>query len=136
MVKCRICGKEISKGLDGSLCLGCLLEEAENILTEIAARDQEEQEQRRRASDEDMMRQAYEEGAMITKEVMQQYEEVRQSGACNMLDVTCVAQYAELAGFNELLVIVRSRKEYSKLLQNFSSLMAEHGITQRSKEAA
>ena len=73
---------------------------------------------------------------MITKEVMQQYEEVRQSGLCNMFDITCVKQYCEIAGSDELLAVVRSRKEYSKLLQNFSSLMAEHGITQRSKEAA
>ena len=49
----------------------------------------------------------------------EQFEEVRASGLCNMHDRRCVREYAEIAQFDELLAVTRSRDEYGALLWNY-----------------
>ena len=67
---------------------------------------------------------------LISKEAMQQYEIVRKSGICNMLDMTCVATACNSLDYQELQEVVEDRKSYSTLLRNFSDLMKHYRITQ------
>jgi len=64
----------------------------------------------------------------ISKECMEQYEAVRKSGVCNMFDFCCVVGTASTMGFDALAEL--DRKDYVKLLSNFSSLMSHYGIKQ------
>jgi len=69
---------------------------------------------------------------VITKEVMEGYEQVRQSGLTNMFNIDGVIQAAEMLDVGELAYI--SYDEYKLLLLNFSGLMRHYGITQGRKE--
>lgn len=64
----------------------------------------------------------------ITKETMEQYEKIRQSGACNMLDYYCVQGIASKMEMYSLASL--SREDYGELLMNFGTLMKEHNIKQ------
>ena len=63
---------------------------------------------------------------MVTKEVVEQYEEVRKSGATNMFDYYNVVRIAGMMGLCPLAKISRDR--YKELLMNFGKLMKEYGI--------
>ena len=65
----------------------------------------------------------------ITKEVMEQYENIRVMSLCNMLDFGCVQDVADKLGFGDLASI--NRKEYVYILSNFSKLMSKFNISQR-----
>lgn len=65
---------------------------------------------------------------VISKEVMQQYEEVRELGPCNMLDYFCVMRVGEALGYYALANL--TKEDYIYLLKNFSRLMSLYGITQ------
>lgn len=67
---------------------------------------------------------------IIDKRAMEEYEMVRKSGACNMLDIGCVAQVAAVCGFAELEDVADERTAYIGLLENFSALMRNYEITQ------
>ena len=69
----------------------------------------------------------------ITKEIMEQYEAIRQSGACNMFDYFCVVDIADRTDMDELASL--TREEYKQLLMNFNALMKKHDIKQLTKEA-
>ena len=64
----------------------------------------------------------------ITKEMMEQYEVIREMGPCNMFDYGCVADVAARMDFFELASL--TRKEYRQLLMNFSELMKKYNIKQ------
>ena len=64
----------------------------------------------------------------ITKEVMEQYEAIRQMGPCNMFDYGCVGVVAARMDFFKLASL--TRKEYRDLLMNFSELMKKYNIKQ------
>ena len=64
----------------------------------------------------------------ISREVMEQYEQIRKFGACNMLDINCVQNIADQLFFYELAGL--SREEYGFILSNFSSLMKKYNIKQ------
>jgi len=66
----------------------------------------------------------------MTKTVVQGYETVRASGACNMFDRFCVARAADMMGFKGLAGVAKDRAAYSYLLQNFGRLMAQYEIKQ------
>ena len=61
-----------------------------------------------------------------TKEVMEQYEAIRQMGPCNMFDYGCVINSADRMDFFKLASL--TRKEYGDLLMNFSELMKKYNI--------
>ena len=62
----------------------------------------------------------------ISKEVMEQYEEVRSLGPCNMFDFGCVQQAADELEFYELANL--DRKDYVYILSNFGKLMKHYNI--------
>lgn len=64
----------------------------------------------------------------ITREVMEQYEQLRRLGPCNMFDLGCVQLYAEQMEFYELAEL--DRGDYLYILKNFSQLMAHYEIEQ------
>jgi len=64
----------------------------------------------------------------MTKEIMEQYEQVRQSGACNMFDYRCVITVADKLKFYDLASL--EIEEYKKLLMNFSKYMKQFSIDQ------
>lgn len=65
---------------------------------------------------------------IITRDVMEQYEQVRVIGCCNMLSTECVCNIAERLEFNALM---ETYKEHFVLIwQNFSKLMAYYEIEQ------
>lgn len=64
----------------------------------------------------------------ITKEVMEQYELVRRSGATNMFDFGGVQNVARKLKFKQLLKL--TRPEYVYILQNFNTLMKKYDIKQ------
>ena len=66
--------------------------------------------------------------AIITREVMMEYDTVRQLGPCNMCDVNCVANYAGLMDFDALAEVYI---EHAPLIwQSFCKLMKHYGIEQ------
>lgn len=65
---------------------------------------------------------------IITKEIMEQYEEVRCSGACNMYDYYCVTRTARSMKLFSLASL--SMEEYEILISNFNLLMKKHDIKQ------
>ena len=66
----------------------------------------------------------------INKAAMEQYEQVRQSGVTNMLDIGGVMVAAESEGFIDLLRVALDRDTYILLLENFQGLMRHYGIEQ------
>lgn len=66
----------------------------------------------------------------INRDCMAQYEQVRRSGACNMLDPNCVCDVAEAWELWELADVAADADLYSLLLQNFGKLMKHYEIEQ------
>lgn len=66
--------------------------------------------------------------ARISKEIVEQYEKVRQSGKTNMFDYYNVITIANSFGFYALATITRD--DYIYLLQNFGKLMSLYNIQQ------
>lgn len=64
----------------------------------------------------------------ITKEVMLQYEAIRQLGFCNMLDYYCVVNRASELDYCDLADL--ERDDYVYILSNFSNLMKFYGVAQ------
>ena len=65
----------------------------------------------------------------MTKEIMEQYEAVRQSGACNMFNYSCVIQIADRLKFYKLASL--SMDEYKDILMNFEKYMKQFDIKQK-----
>lgn len=59
----------------------------------------------------------------ITKEILEQFIEVRDSAECNMMDFNCVRSKANDEGFFELVLI--EKEDYLYILRHYSELM-EH----------
>lgn len=60
----------------------------------------------------------------VQEKIMQQYEDIRASGACNMFNYTDVKYVANELHFTELFLFMRdSTKAYMSILKNFSTLM-------------
>ncbi len=70
---------------------------------------------------------------IITREVMEQYEQLRQLGPCNMFDVYCVEGAAHELDFEELAEVYIDH--YGLIWQNFGKLMRHYGIEQPAREA-
>ncbi len=66
----------------------------------------------------------------ISHEVMEHYEEIRQSGVTNMLNHIGVANAAADEGFDNLAMIAYDQDKYKVLLFNFGALMAYYDISQ------
>lgn len=64
----------------------------------------------------------------ITKEIMEQYEQIRSLGPCNMFDLKCVQRIASKLGFHDLANLTKT--EYIYILSNFSRLMKKYEISQ------
>ena len=64
----------------------------------------------------------------ITKEVMEQYEAIREAGPCNMFNYSCVIHIADQMEFFQLASL--DIKQYGQLLMNFSELMKKYNIKQ------
>ncbi len=64
----------------------------------------------------------------FSREVVEQYEKVRQSGLTNMFDYYNVVRVADDFEYYDLAGL--TRQEYGQLLQNFSRLMSLYGISQ------
>jgi len=62
----------------------------------------------------------------ITKEVMEEYELLRQMGLCNMFAFPCVKEYAKKTGLDYLAEI--DKKDYLFILKNYSGLMEQFEI--------
>lgn len=62
----------------------------------------------------------------ITKTVMEQYEKVRASGKCDMLDFYCVQRTADERKLYELACL--DVREYVKILEGYSKLMTFYNI--------
>ena len=67
---------------------------------------------------------------LVCEEAMQEYEDLRRSGLCNMFDLGCVVEAADGIGWNALLEVAENRSAYLTLLRNFGKLMKHYGITQ------
>ncbi len=67
----------------------------------------------------------------FSKEVIEQYEKVRESGICNMFDRGCVIRVSGKLGFVDLKDVGNNQKEYGELLQNYSKLMKKYNISQK-----
>lgn len=63
---------------------------------------------------------------IITKTVMQEFEEVRVGGSCNMFDMRCVQFIADDNGYHELASLTKG--EYVLCIKFYSELMELHGI--------
>jgi hypothetical protein len=66
----------------------------------------------------------------ISKATMGQFEKLRSSGECNMLDLGCVFDVSIREGWHDLAKAASSHKNYSVILENFSYLMEHYGIMQ------
>lgn len=64
----------------------------------------------------------------LSKEVIQQYEECRTLGSCNMFDRNCVARFAFDNGMHDLSAVASDSRLYGMLLKNYSTLMRHYGI--------
>lgn len=68
----------------------------------------------------------------IQKEIIQQYEDIRQSGLTNMFDYTAVKYIAKQLGFDALYNFIKDDMEYySSVLRNFGKLMKKFDIKQK-----
>ena len=65
---------------------------------------------------------------VITKEVMEQYEIIRNVGVCNMFDYYCVTNTASDLEMHELGDL--EKDEYIYILKNFTQLMKRYEIKQ------
>jgi len=65
---------------------------------------------------------------IINKEMMEQYEAIRQSGATNMFDYYNVRSIANKVEYFALASL--SLEDYKILLLNFNKLMKKYNITQ------
>lgn len=63
----------------------------------------------------------------ITKSVMEQYEEVRSLGPCNMFDYHCVIEAANYIGLEDLAMI--DLDDYKDILMNFGHYMQKYNLT-------
>lgn len=72
----------------------------------------------------------------IQKIIIQQYEDIRQSGLTNMFNFTNVVYIAKKMGFNELYDFIaagtqgQDMESYRSILCNFGKLMKKHNIKQ------
>ena len=64
----------------------------------------------------------------ISKEIMEQYEIIRQSGATNMFDYYNVIRCAKILNLKKLAKV--SLEDYKILLLNFQKLMKHYDIKQ------
>lgn len=69
----------------------------------------------------------------ITKEHMEQYEAIRQSGVCNMLDRQSVLKQAKIRGFLRLAELIQidnltGSRDYNNLIENYVFYMREFGL--------
>jgi hypothetical protein len=62
----------------------------------------------------------------ISKEAVEQFEEIRAMGPCNMLDRRCVQEAANDFDYYDLAIL--ERDEYLFLVRNYSQLMKHYGI--------
>jgi hypothetical protein len=60
-------------------------------------------------------------GGEFTEETFEEFETVRASGACNMLDRSCVGAQAEARNLLKLESATWDRRTYSRLLTAFSA---------------
>lgn len=65
----------------------------------------------------------------ITKKVMEQYEQIRKSGACNMYDYPCVVDVANWLDLYELSIL--NKKEYIYMISHYSNLMKKFKLERR-----
>jgi hypothetical protein len=64
-------------------------------------------------------------------EIIQQYEDIRSSGLCNMFNYTDVKYVAERSDMYEIYEFIKdSIPAYASILKNFSILMKEFDIKQ------
>lgn len=63
---------------------------------------------------------------VISKEAMQQFENVRQEGPCNMLDYKCVLRFADSEEMYALASLLG--EEYDLIIKHYSILMKFHKI--------
>ena len=55
----------------------------------------------------------------IPVEVFREYEVVRQTGICNMFNVSCVRKVAQDIGLENLVEYTENPKKYADILQNY-----------------
>ncbi len=65
----------------------------------------------------------------LSKEVVEQFEEVRSEGRYNMLDRDKILDYANRTGLSALGSL--TKHEYGELLGGYSRLMKEYGIERK-----
>jgi len=65
----------------------------------------------------------------FTREVLAEYEDVRRSGQCNMVDERCVENVARARGFHSLLRIINQGR-YAELLSQYDREEAERAYEQ------
>lgn len=63
---------------------------------------------------------------LISEEAMQQFEEVRQAGPCNMLNYKCVMRFADGEEMYALASLLD--EEYNLILKHYSILMKIYKI--------
>ena len=68
--------------------------------------------------------------ARISREAMEQYEDIRKSGRCNMMDFNCVMHQAREWDYYDLAELADNKSDYLYLLQNYSRLMELYQIGQ------
>jgi len=67
----------------------------------------------------------------VQKEIIQQYEDIRQSGLCNMFNYTDVRYVAQRISADALFSFIKdSMDSYTTILRNFSELMKKFDIKQ------
>lgn len=64
---------------------------------------------------------------VITKEIVLQFEHIRQSGKCNMFDVNCVQRTAFDLEFHQLVNAIED-KQYMYILQQYGNLVEYYKI--------
>lgn len=62
----------------------------------------------------------------VTKKIMQQYENIRSKGVCNMFDYYCVVKMADRLKYFALAAL--TYEEYKDLLMNFGKYMKDFNI--------
>jgi hypothetical protein len=68
----------------------------------------------------------------ITKEVVEQYELLRRSGICNMIDINCVASTSIQLAYKDLATFLGHfwLDGYTEILKNFDDLLKKYDIEQ------
>ena len=62
----------------------------------------------------------------VTKAMVVQFERIRQSSTCNMMDYICVIYNADIQGWYELSELTRF--EYVDLIKNYSRYMTKFDL--------